>query len=131
MSVSQQQPVAAVDRAVRAPGPESESREGTSVLAVLGRLTWMLFGPFVAVLTLISLLTRKPVGLASLDGIYFCALGAMLVGRYVEFRNGRAVTGTGTLATHEDLRRYLWVAGTVGAFLWLAVMLMRSVRLTP
>ena len=113
---------------------EFETRAATPVTtpktAVLGRLTWMLFGPFCLLLSLFSLVTKGKVFFTLTDGAYFCFLGAMLLGRWVEFRTGYALTSTGEAATKKDLHRYLRSVIIVGLGVWMVAVLVRNLWLT-
>ena len=58
-----------------------EASPATPKVAVLGRLTWMLFGPFVLLLSAFALLGKAKGFPVFADGAFFSALGAMLLGR--------------------------------------------------
>jgi hypothetical protein len=128
MSVSQKTPTVDVRPASRDAKTEPARTEAptTPKAAVLGRLTWMLFGPFVLMLTLIPLCVRGRGAFTAADFAYFGALGAMLIGRCVEFSSGHALTGAGEPATREHLRRYLLSASGIGVAVWLTITLIRS-----
>src|SRR5690242_9164050 len=92
--VDPDQPVTTPDRAPLA----------TPASASFGRLTWMLLGPFALVLSTFVIFKEKSwfgVG----DIAYFGVLGAMLLGRWAEFRGGQAHTADGEPATKAHLRR--------------------------
>jgi hypothetical protein len=93
--------------------------------AVLGRLTWMLFGPFVLFLTICAVLGSGKRLLASADVVYFAALVVMLLGRCLEFRSGHALTAEGAPATAGHLRRYLLRTATIGLTLWIVAIAIR------
>lgn len=99
--------------------PEGGQSKPTT-LAVVGRLTWMLVGPFALLLSLIDVWGKQG-RFGAADILYIAALAAMLVGRWAEFHSGHGLTGSGEPATREDLRRYLLITGTIGAVLWLAI----------
>jgi hypothetical protein len=99
----------------------------TPIVPVLARLTWILFGPFVLLVSLSVLLARGG-GFPSIpDFTYLAALGAMLLGRWAEFRTGSARTATGEPATVRDLRRYLMWAGGLGLVVWVVTAVARAV----
>jgi hypothetical protein len=101
----------------------------TSAVAVLGRLTWMLFGPFVLLVTTIALFGKSPRLFTAADGVYFAALAATLAGRWVEFGSGCALTATGERATARHLRAYLAWAAAIGLAIWVAAKLARGLGL--
>jgi hypothetical protein len=80
----------------------------------------MLFGPFVLMVSA-GMLALRGKGFSSLDGVYFGTLGAMLLGRWIEFRSGQALTAEGEPATPGCLRRYFMGAITLVAVIWIAV----------
>jgi hypothetical protein len=92
--------------------------EGAMLLAAVGRLTWMLFGPLVLVVSTYGILTNKGGWLTVADVAFFAALGGMLLGRWLEFRAGNPQKSTGEPATPEDLRRYYFVVVPAGLVLW-------------
>ncbi len=98
----------------------------TPKAAVLGRLTWMLFGPFVLFLLAFGLFARGKSFFIPADPVFLAALGVTLLGRWVEFRSGAALTSTGEPATVADLRRYLVRTGILGIGLWGAAVLLRN-----
>jgi hypothetical protein len=126
MAVSQTTPQVSIRRTDTNPVPETHQAEPagtTPFVAVLGRLTWMLFGPIVLFLITFSLVGKSHSFIGIVDGAYFGALGAVLLGRWVEFRSGAALTAAGEPATAADLRRYLRWAGSIGLAVWVAAKL--------
>jgi len=95
------QPEAApsVDRAKSAPV--------TSPAAILGRLSWMLIGPFGFLLATLGLFSRTSTLVSLVDVTYPAAVAVMILGRYTEFRTGFAVTGTGEVTTRKDLQWHI------------------------
>lgn len=132
MTVSQKNPKPSV-LSVEPQRPENTQQvpdQTTPVLAVFGRFTWMLLGPFVLVLACLGLFSSNQAFFTHKDIIYWAALGAMLLGRWVEFRTGHALTGTGEPATVAHLRQYLLSATTVGLIVWVGVKLVQQFWLT-
>jgi hypothetical protein len=84
-----------------------ERQSNPTTTAVLGRLTWMLVGPFVLVLSLMALWRKERGTVGAPDIVYFTALAAMLIGRWAEFHSGHGRTGAGEPVTLAHLRRYL------------------------
>jgi hypothetical protein len=99
--------------------------EQTSPGAAFGRLTWMLLGPFALFLSALALVGRGFLSFASVA--YLAILGAMLLGRWVEFRSGGARTADGRPATPGHLRRYLFWTTIIGLTIWVAAGLIRNV----
>jgi hypothetical protein len=96
-----------------------------ALVAVLGRLLWMFVGPL-ALTVLACSLALKSTGLFTVaDAAYFGVLGAMLLGRWLEFRGGSPQTMTGERATDRDLRQYLLWAAILGFAVWVIIALVR------
>ena len=94
------------------------TRPMTSSAALFGRVFWMMAGPvFLAVLAL-SIVQRGGGWLTAVDGAFFLVLAGMLLGRWLEFRSGAAMTGMGEPATPDDLRRYVALTSLAGLGLW-------------
>jgi hypothetical protein len=124
MAVTQKAPEAAARPTDPAPAPESAP--ATPMAAFLGRLTWMLLGPLALFLTARPLFSRGE-GLFSYADLAFSAvLGAMCLGRWFEFRSGRAQTASGEPATAGHLRRYVIGAGAVGVAVWVVAAVFRN-----
>jgi hypothetical protein len=100
--------------------------------AVLGRLFWMMLGPFALAITAFSITERRDGWCSPLDGIYFVVLGGVFLGRWLEFRSGRPLTAAGEPATPAHLRRYALVLGLVGLGVWVVANLVgnRAIGLT-
>ena len=103
----------------------STTQSTTPVVATLGRLTWMLFGPFLLLLTTVGIF-RSKVLFNSLDIAFVAILVGMILGRWVEFKSGIALTAQGTPMTAGHLRNYMLVTGAVGGTLWLTSMVVRG-----
>ena len=92
----------------------------SSAPAVVGRLSWMIVGPFALAIVGISITERHDGWFSPLDLVFFVVLGGMLLGRWLEFRYSRPLTATGEPATVAHLRRYALVLGILGLVAWLA-----------
>jgi hypothetical protein len=92
----------------------------TSVPALVGRLSWMMVGPFCLAICALSIAQRGDGWLSPPDLLYLLVLGGMLIGRWSEFRFGLPLTATGEPASAEHLRRYVWVVAGLGLAIWLA-----------
>jgi hypothetical protein len=91
-----------------------------SLLAVLGRIFWMMYGPISLLVFALFIAERADGWLAATDLIYLLILVGMLLGRWVEFRSGDPLTAMGEPATPDDLRRYCTSASLLGMGLWVA-----------
>jgi hypothetical protein len=79
---------------------------------------WMMLGPL-ALCILTFLIMSAGTGWATgLDAAFFLTLGAILLGRYLEFRGGNPQTATGEPAAPEDLPRFLLVCSVAGLVAW-------------
>jgi hypothetical protein len=92
----------------------------SSAPAVVGRLSWMIVGPFALALAAVGISERRDGWFGALDLIYFVVLGGMLLGRWLEFQYSRPLTATGEPAGVHHLRRYALVLGALGLGAWLA-----------
>ncbi len=95
----------------------------TSGPAILGRLSWMMVGPFVLAICAVSIAQRGGGSLSPLDLVYVLVLCGMLIGRWSEFRLSRPLTATGEPATAAHLRRYVRATGGLGLAIWVAAKL--------
>jgi hypothetical protein len=94
------------------------TRTLTSFPAFVGRLCWMIVGPFALAFCAVGIAGRRDGWLSPSDLLYFFVLAGMLVGRWTEFRLGPPLTATGEPATAEDLRRYTVALGLIGLAIW-------------
>lgn len=92
--------------------------QSTSFRAVVGRLTWMFFGPMLLVIVAFGIARKEQGFLSFADLAYFAVLGAMLAGRWVEFRCGDPQTADGEPATPEHLRRHTLAVSVIGLPVW-------------
>lgn len=103
------------------------TRPMTSPAVLFGRLFWMLAGPMFLLVFACYIALEGAGWFTILDLAYFAVLGGMLLGRWLEFRSGEAMTGTGEPATPAHLRRYLVTTSLAGLGLWLFVKAISSV----
>ncbi len=94
------------------------SQKTPSTLTLLSRLTWKMLGPFALALLTLSVVAKGANGFTGVDVGYFAVLGAMFLGRWLEFRSGHPQKATGESATAADTRRYLLVTGVLGLMIW-------------
>jgi hypothetical protein len=90
----------------------------SSAPAVVGRLSWMIVGPFALAIAAVGISERRDGWFAALDLIYFVVLGGMLLGRWLEFQYSRPLTAMGEPASVHHLRRYAQVLGALGFGAW-------------
>jgi hypothetical protein len=103
----------------------------TSPAAAVGRIFWMLIGPVLLLLLTFSIISQGTGWLTVTDLLFFLALGAMLLGRWLEFRAGNPQTATGEPATAQQVYRYLFVAGAVGLAVWVVANFLGNHWLKP
>jgi hypothetical protein len=116
--------------------PDREGRfrmaapQKNAVRAVLGRLTWLFFGPILLAFVTVVIATRHEGGFSFSDLVFFLVLGAVLAGRWLEFRSGDPRTATGEPATLQHLHRYTVALTGIGLVVWGAATLLRVFRLS-
>lgn len=92
-----------------------------NLLAVLGaRLTWVLLGPAVLLLTTLGIVANGTGWLTGLDAFYGVVVGLMLLGRWVEYRSGTATSVTGEATTEAEFRQYMALTPVAAAAVWIA-----------
>jgi hypothetical protein len=89
-----------------------------SPAALLGRLIWMMIGPLALILLTMAIVREGGGWLTPYDIAYFAVLGAMFLGRGLEFRGGHPQTADGEPATAQHLRRYLLFGALLGLAVW-------------
>ena len=90
----------------------------TPLIAVFGRLFWMIVGPMALVMTTYFIVTSGNGWTTPADLIYFVVLGGMTLGKWLEFRGGCPETSTGERATAADFHRYILMVVTAGPVVW-------------
>jgi hypothetical protein len=117
-------------RAAPSPDPEGRFRmatpQTTPFRALLGRMTWMLFGPMLLFFAAGAVATRSKGFFSFTDLAYFLVLAAMLGGRWLEFRCGDPRTATGEPASDQHLRGYTLAVGVAGLTIWGVATLFRT-----
>jgi hypothetical protein len=94
------------------------TRTMTSFPAFVGRVFWMMVGPFALATLALSIVGRADGWFSPSDLLYFIILAGMLIGRWTEFRFSLPMTATGEPATAEHLRRYVLGLGLLGLGFW-------------
>ncbi len=95
------------------------TRTLTSFPALLGRVYWMIVGPFALAICAICITEQHDGWLSVLDLVFWALLGAMILARWLEFRHSQPLTAMGEPATIADLRRYALVLGILGVAAWI------------
>jgi hypothetical protein len=107
-----------------------KSGQTGSELVGVARLFWIMIGPAILLLLLLSLANRGG-WFTVQDAAVFVVLAAVMTARWYEFRNGNPTTGTGDPATPTVLRNYLIGALLVGLGSWVAANLLGDFRSAP
>jgi hypothetical protein len=109
---------APVDSTASGGTSSSHPSQFAKLLGFFGRLTWMLFGPLALIFATYLVISKGGGWGTAYDVAYFAILGAMLLGRCLEFRAGEPQTAEGQPATKEHLRRYVIGAIVAGTMIW-------------
>ncbi|MEX2141640.1 MAG: hypothetical protein WD894_20410 [Pirellulales bacterium] len=81
--------------------------KNTSVLAVLGRAFWVMFGPLLLTASGLMILFRVGTGWRTgADITYLATLVLMVLARWAEFSGGEPQTSTGEPSTIQHFRRF-------------------------
>lgn len=92
----------------------------TSFPALIGRVYWMIIGPFALAICFICITEQRDGWFSPLDWVFWALLGAMILSRWLEFRNSQVLTAMGEPATMAHIRQYALVLGILGLAAWLA-----------
>jgi hypothetical protein len=92
--------------------------KSSSVLVLLGRAFWIMFGPMLLTATAFLILT-KPGWRTGADITFLATLAGMILGRWLEHQGGNPETSTGEPSTPADLRRFILFTLVGGLALWL------------
>ena len=91
----------------------------TNATVLAAHVTWMLYGPFILFLILISIVRLGSGWLTALDIAYFVVVAAMIFCRWFDQRSGQACTTTGEPSTWEDFRRYALLLPPLAIGAWI------------
>ncbi|MCB9867826.1 MAG: hypothetical protein H6816_14465 [Phycisphaerales bacterium] len=94
--------------------PMQEPAPITSPLVLGARVTWVMFGPVSLLIVTAAIVMRGGGWLTILDLLFAAIVVWMLLGRWVEYRGGSAMTIGGNPVSPAQLSRY-WVGLPVGA----------------
>jgi hypothetical protein len=78
----------------------------------------MLYGPLALLFAIWAIMSGASGWATAGDMAYWIILGAMLLGRWLEFRGGNPQTSTGEPATPGHLRRYVVLTLLLGLSVW-------------
>jgi hypothetical protein len=92
--------------------------QATSLSVTLGRITWMVLGPFATLLCAFSVAEHGRGWFTVRDALLFLFLAATFLGRYMESLGGEPRTSTGEPAAPGALRRYGLGLAAAGVALW-------------
>jgi small-conductance mechanosensitive channel len=95
-----------------------QDHQTTSIGAVVARVFWMMLGPL---MLLVMAFTIAKNGNGWLSGVsigYLGVLAATILARWLEFRDGAALTSDGQPMTTQLLRRFVVLAAVVGLAVW-------------
>lgn len=108
--------------------PQQDVPAGARPVGCLVRLSWLVFGNFVLLLSLLSILRAPSQSLTAADAIYLAAIAALIALRYVDVCYFAGTKSTGEPATLADWRAYavrvvvlaggLWGLVRLGTWLW-------------
>jgi len=90
----------------------------TRMRVVVARVTWMMIGPLVLLVLLLSILKAGSGWATGLDAAFLAVVAAMIAGRWYELRSGQAATSDGRPATWDDFRRYVLILLPSAAAAW-------------
>jgi hypothetical protein len=96
------------------------TRTMSSFPAFVGRVFWMMVGPFALATLALSIAGQADGWTSPSDLLYFIVLAGMLIGRWTEFRFRLPMTASGEPATSDHLRRYVLGLGLLGLVVWVA-----------
>jgi hypothetical protein len=98
-----------------------------SVLVLLGRAFWIMFGPLLLTASGLMILFSPGSGWRTgADITFLLALAGMVLGRWAEFCGGEPLTSTGEPATPQDFRRFVAVTLFGGFAVWLVANLVSN-----
>jgi hypothetical protein len=97
---------------------EDQSSPG---FAQLGRIVWIALGPGLLAITAMYIFLEGTGWHTPADYIFFAAVAAMILGRWLEVLGGHPLTSVGEPATPKDFHRYVVVVLAAGVTLWILV----------
>lgn len=103
------------------PGTDNEKEVGeiSSLTVLLGRLTWMVFGPGALVFVIYSIVSSGAGWFTSWDFAFVIIAALMVGGRWIEQRSGGAMTVMGNRSTSEHFARYVRILLPTAVCAWI------------
>lgn len=92
-----------------------------SQLVLIGRVTWMMFGPAILLICAIMIVGSPGTGWKTgADIVYLFGLLATIGGRWIEHLGGNPRNAMGEPSTDRELRRYIIATAIAGTAIWVA-----------
>ena len=85
----------------------------------LARLFWTFFAPLFLILLTCHIVLDGRGWHTPADYVFFLILLGMVFARWLEFREGNAMTATGEPASWSDFSRFAWTVAVGGICLWI------------
>ena len=98
----------------------------SSVLSVLTRIYWMMIGPAILFLLLLSNFSDRGGWFTTSDIAYLIAVMALVGARWLDFHQVNPQTAMGTPATRKEIERYSLVVTGLALSLWVIANLVSS-----
>lgn len=97
---------------------------------LMGRMTWMMFGPVALLFAIYAIVSQGSGWFAIADVAYGAVVALMVGGRWMEQRSGSATTAAGEPATAEHYKRYVRTLLPIAAGAWVAANVLGNHLLT-
>jgi hypothetical protein len=98
----------------------------SGILAILARLFWMIFGNFVLMICAAHIFMGESSSTRTSDLIFWCAVAAMIIVRFLDIKFLNGQTTTGGPASIKHWHRYAIVLVVISAVIWAAAHLFKS-----
>lgn len=101
------------------------------VLLLLGRVFWLVLGPFLLIILCIAGFTKGGGWLTGADLGFLAILCALVLARWYEFHGGNPRTNMGEPATWSHFHRYVLVVIPLGLGIWVLANIVENHILVP
>mgnify|MGYP001575085578 CR=1 FL=1 len=98
----------------------------SGILALLVRPFWMFFGNFILMVCAANIFMGESGSSRTSDIIFWCAVVAMIIVRFLDIKFLDGQTTTGKPATLAHWRKYAIVLAVISAAIWTAAHLFKS-----
>ena len=98
----------------------------SGILALLVRPFWMFFGNFILMICAAHIFMGESSSTRTSDLIFWCAVAAMIIVRFLDIKFLGGQTTTGGPASIKHWRRYAIVLAVISAVIWTAAHLFNS-----